>query len=82
MNRKIKLLDGEIESFFIRGKRNACGCGSNCFHKENDKINTYGVCNACKRDIYLYDKKEEFEEAEEFEVGEEYYIDISKAKKV
>jgi hypothetical protein len=62
MNRQIKLLDGEVHTFFISGERNPCNCGSNCFHKENDKTKTYGVCNACGADIYEYKEKEVFEE--------------------
>ena len=62
MKRTIKLLDGEIESFIIKGQRNPCGCGSNLFHLQNDDENTYGVCNGCKVDIYKYNEKREFEE--------------------
>lgn len=62
MSRNIKLIDGEIESFIIKGERNPCGCGSNCFHKENTDIATYGVCNSCGSDIYRYNEKEEFKE--------------------
>ena len=41
-------------------ERNPCGCGSNCFHYEYDRINNviYGVCNACEKDIYIV--KEEY----------------------
>jgi len=53
-NRKIKLKDGEIEGFWIKGERNPCGCGSNCFHEEYDGKILYGVCNACKSDIYEF----------------------------
>jgi hypothetical protein len=62
MERKIKLSKGEIESFFIKGQRNPCNCGSNCFHKENDELITLGVCNACGEDIYEYEEREEFDE--------------------
>jgi len=62
MKRQIKLLDGEIHTFFIKGQKNPCGCGSNCYHEENTENETFGVCNACDRDIYTYDKKEEFKE--------------------
>lgn len=54
-NRKIKLKDGEIQTFWYRGKRNPCGCGSNCFHEEHDDTHLYGVCNACDRDIYEFE---------------------------
>lgn len=54
MNRKIKLLEGEIHSFIVKAQRNPCGCGSNCFHKEFDGKTLYGVCNACDRDIYEF----------------------------
>lgn len=62
MKRKIKLSDGEIQSFMVKGKKNPCGCGSNCFHKEDDGVNILGVCNACNEDIYQYDEREEFKE--------------------
>lgn len=62
MKRKIKLLNGEIQSYWMGGERNPCGCGSNVFHLENDEYNTYGVCNSCKLDIYLYDEQIEFDE--------------------
>jgi hypothetical protein len=54
MKRKTKLKDGEIQSFYIKGEKNPCGCGSNCFHKQDDGEKIYGVCNACKQDIYEY----------------------------
>lgn len=62
LNRKIKLLNGNTHSFFIKGERNPCGCGSNCFHKEDDNKHTYGVCNACGKDVYVYNEREEFKE--------------------
>ena len=46
--------------YFIKGEMNPCGCGSNCYHYEQD-VNTgkiYGVCNACEEDIY--EVKEEY----------------------
>lgn len=54
--RKTKLKNGEIETFFVKGEMNPCGCGSNCFHKEDDGYKTYGVCNSCGKDIYLQRK--------------------------
>lgn len=50
--RKIKLLDGEIQSFWFKSERNPCGCGSNLFHEEFNGKTLYGVCNACDSDIY------------------------------
>lgn len=40
--------------------KNPCGCGSNCFHYEYDKVlnKIYGVCNCCNTDIY--EVKEEY----------------------
>lgn len=60
--RVVKLKNGEIQSFWIKEERNPCGCGSNCFQKQNDETTTYGVCNSCGLDIYEYKEKEEFEE--------------------
>lgn len=56
--RKKKLKNGVVEGFFRKGVRNPCGCGSNCFHKEDDGVTTYGVCNACKQDIYEYEERD------------------------
>ncbi|HAT6237873.1 TPA: hypothetical protein JAJ00_001501 [Clostridioides difficile] len=36
----------------------------NVFIKENDENNIYYVCNACKKDIYICEEKEEFDEWE------------------
>ncbi|EKS4345050.1 hypothetical protein QB607_003053 [Clostridium botulinum] len=60
MSRKIKLLNGEIHTFMVKGQMNPCGCGSNCFHAEDDGKHTLGVCNACGKDIYEYNEREEF----------------------
>ena len=46
------MLDGEIQSFMVKGQRNPCGCGSNIYHQQSDGVKTFGVCNACNRDIY------------------------------
>lgn len=62
--RKIKLLDGDIQSFWIKGEKNPCGCGSNCFHKESNEKEVYGVCNSCGLDIYNYSNYEYFDEWE------------------
>lgn len=56
--RKTKMLNGEVHTFFIKGQRNPCGCGSNCFHKVDDGMKTYGVCNACNRYIYEYKERD------------------------
>lgn len=50
--RTIKMLNGKVHCFFIKGEKNPCGCGSNCFHLEDNGKITYCVCNACKRDLY------------------------------
>lgn len=60
--RKVKLKDGQIQSFYIKGEKNPCNCGCNYFHKQNDNTTTYGVCNSCGKDIYIYKEKEEFAE--------------------
>ncbi len=52
MKRKTKLKDGEVEAFWIKGERNPCGCGGNVFFVQDDGKKMYGVCSACKRDIY------------------------------
>jgi len=56
--RKTKLKNGTVECFFIKGETNPCGCGSNCFHQEDDGVKTYGVCNACQQDIYEYKERD------------------------
>jgi len=50
--------DGKVVTFMVPGERNPCGCGSNCFHQQYDVDEdiTYGVCNACRIDIYTYKK--------------------------
>ena len=62
--RTIKLKDGKVEAFIVKGERNPCGCGSNVFHKEKDHDTNivYGVCNACEKDIYEYEDNSDFEE--------------------
>lgn len=62
IKRKVKLINGEIESFMIKDQSPPCGCGSNLFHKVDDGINIIGVCNSCDRDIYQQAKREEFAE--------------------
>lgn len=39
-------------TYLIKGVRNPCGCGSNCYHQEYDGKNIICVCNACGQDIY------------------------------
>ena len=40
--------------YFDGDENNPCGCGSNCYHYEYDRIGNkvYGVCNFCGTDIY------------------------------
>ena len=65
--RKVKLKDGKIENFWIKGEFNPCGCGSNVFHKIYDGKHLYGVCNACKKDIYEFDFEQEYIDNSEWE---------------
>ena len=58
--RKVKLKDGEINSFWYKGDRNPCGCGSNLFHEVYDGEHLYGVCNACNRDIYEFEFEQDY----------------------
>lgn len=44
--------DDTIWCYFVKGVSNPCGCGSNCYHYEYNGEKIYGVCNACKTDIY------------------------------
>lgn len=48
--------------YYTGNGSNPCGCGSNCFHYEYDKVDNtiYGVCNACNKDIYVV--REEYKE--------------------
>lgn len=62
MSRKIKLKDGKIENFWIKGTRNPCNCGSNLFHKTDTGSKIICVCNACGKDIYEQKDYEPFEE--------------------
>lgn len=41
-----------IWCYFISNEDNPCNCGSNLVHFELENNNIYGVCNACKTDIY------------------------------
>lgn len=52
--RKIQCYDEskDIWCYYDGKNRNPCGCGSNCYHYEYDGEKIYGVCNACKADIY------------------------------
>ena len=50
----------KVHNYWIEGKRNPCGCGSNLFHYEYDGINVSGICNACG--VKLYEMKEEYVE--------------------
>ena len=45
---------GNMWQYFVPKENNPCGCGSNCYHYEYDRIDNriYGVCNACNKDIY------------------------------
>ncbi len=49
-----------IWQYYDGDKNNPCGCGSNCYHYEYDRIDNkvYGVCNSCDMDIY--EMKEEY----------------------
>lgn len=67
MARKIQYYENVKDGpwcYFISGKKNPCGCGSNCFHQEQDTEtgNVYGVCNVCKRDIYQLEGEEHIQE--------------------
>lgn len=44
---------------YCSDKKNPCGCGSNCYHYEYDRIDNkvYGVCNCCGMDIYEMKEK-------------------------
>lgn len=50
----------DIWQYYDGDKNNPCGCGSNCYHYEYDRIDNkvYGVCNCCGVDIY--EVKEEY----------------------
>jgi hypothetical protein len=60
--------NGNIWCYYSE-ENNPCGCGSNCYHYEYDKMNNkiYGVCNACGTDIY--EMKEEYMN-EELNIGQ------------
>lgn len=49
-----------IWQYYVSDEKNPCGCGSNCYHYEYDRIDNkvYGVCNCCGTDIY--EIKEEY----------------------
>lgn len=49
-----------IWQYYDSDEKNPCGCGSNCYHYEYDRIDNkvYGVCNCCGTDIY--EIKEEY----------------------
>ncbi len=51
---------GNMWQYFDGDENNPCGCGSNCYHYEYDRIDNkiYGVCNCCGTDIY--EMKEEY----------------------
>lgn len=50
--------DGQIHSYMTKGQSNPCSCGSKCYHKETDAVGIiYGVCNACHRDVYVFDNE-------------------------
>ena len=53
-NRRVRYdIDGSgVESFWIKGVKNPCGCGSNVYHYELDGEKVIGVCNSCNTDIY------------------------------
>lgn len=55
MKRKIQYYKdkpNDIWSFWIKGEKNPCKCGSNCFHHQYDGNEVYCVCNSCGKDIY------------------------------
>ncbi len=56
MRRKIQYCEDNetIHSYYVPHERNPCGCGSNLYHLQYDGKNIYGVCNACKEDLYIY----------------------------
>ena len=56
MRRKIQYCEDNktIHSYYVPHERNPCGCGSNLYHLQYDVKNIYGVCNACKEDLYIY----------------------------
>lgn len=58
--RKIKLKDGEIQTFWMGGKANPCGCGANCFTEQYDGEVLYGVCSSCNSDIYKFKFDQEY----------------------
>jgi len=65
-NRKVKLKDGEIESFWYKEDMNPCGCGSNLFHEVYDGKHLYGACNSCDTDIYEFKFEQEYIEKSEW----------------
>ena len=60
--RKIQYYDNgkQYHTYFVKGERNSCGCGSNCYHYEYDGKKIYGVCNACN--TVIYELKDEYVE--------------------
>jgi hypothetical protein len=68
--RKVKLKDGEVESFWYKENKNPCGCGSNVFHKELEGIRLFGVCNACDEDLYEFSYEEDYIENSEWSNNE------------
>lgn len=60
--RKVKLLDGGIHLFIVKGVSNPCECGSKVYHYEDDGKEIIGVCNACDLDIYVHVDYNEFDE--------------------
>lgn len=48
-----------IWQYYDGDENNPCGCGSNCYHYEYDRIDNkvYGVCNSCGMDIYEMKKE-------------------------
>ena len=61
--------------YFSEEIKNPCGCGSNCFHYEDNGTDIYGVCNACGEDIYRVKPEyiEEFRQTGEWiDIKEKY----------
>lgn len=52
-NRKTQHDEYGIKSYMVKGERNNCGCGSNCYHYQYDGEDVIGVCNACGKDIHI-----------------------------
>lgn len=94
--RKIKLLDGKMQNFFIKikGERKYCNCGSGSFHEEFDPKNKrlYSVCNTCGKDFcevkytkeymkkFQWEDKEVAKQKEAIKQKEEFKMSINDFK--